>query len=91
MEAIMERAQEYTHTPECICNYAELPDLDREEYQEFRFHFQQSILFSLLMNEKLTRQQYDICLAKLEDKYHKKQNSSDHTIAGRLDDTVKYK
>lgn len=49
MEAIMERAQEYTHTPECICNYAELPDLDREEYQEFRFHFQQSILFSLLI------------------------------------------
>ncbi|GFI16417.1 hypothetical protein IMSAG249_02522 [Lachnospiraceae bacterium] len=91
MEAIMERTQEYTHTQECIYNFAELPDLNREEYREFRFHFQQSILLSLLMNEKLTRQQYDSCLAKLEDKYYKKQNSSIHTIAGRLDDTVKYK
>lgn len=64
MEAISEKVQDYI-------NDTDQPDLDRAEYWEFRYHFQKSILLSLLTSGKLTQQQYDSCLEKLAYKYVK--------------------
>lgn len=47
------------------------PDLDKAEYWEFRFHFQRSILLSLLIGGDLTQQQHDACMEKLSHKYKK--------------------
>lgn len=45
------------------------PDLNKAEYWEFRLHFQQSILLSLLLSGKLTQIQYESCTEKLKRKY----------------------
>lgn len=45
------------------------PDLDSAEYWEFRLHFQQSILLSLLTAGRLTQNQYELCIKKLQHKY----------------------
>ena len=62
MEAVL-KAQENTD------DYIEQPNLDQAAYREFRFHFQKSILLSLLAGGSLTQQQYDSCMEKLALKY----------------------
>lgn len=64
MEAVLEKVQD-----DSTYNYNNQPDLDQEEYWEFRFHFQKSILLSLLAGGSLTQQQYDSCMEKLALKY----------------------
>lgn len=65
MEAVLEKIQGHAD------NYVEQPNLDKAEYLEFRFHFQKSILLSLLASKSLTQQQYDSCMEKLSFKYMK--------------------
>lgn len=81
MEAVL-KAQEN------ISDYIEQPDLDRAEYREFRFHFQKSILLSLLAGGSLTQQQYDLCMEKLAFKYARPQPAV--FLASRQENAVKY-
>lgn len=62
MEAALKKTDSHTE-------YDSEPDLDRAEYWEFRLHFQQSILLSLLTAGSLTQNQYDLCVKKLQHKY----------------------
>lgn len=55
-------------------DYTDTPDLNRLEYQEFRFNFQRSILLSLLSNGKLSQSQFDCCVEKLTRQYAKVPN-----------------
>lgn len=79
MEAVLEKIDGHT---EYDCN----PDLDRAEYWEFRLNFQQSILLSLLTAGKLTQNQYDSCVKKLQHKYI---TSMPWVIANKQNNAVK--
>ncbi len=83
MEAVSEKMQNHTYKD------IDQPDLDKAEYWEFRFHFQKSILLSLLASGKLTQQQYDSCVEKLTYKYIKPLPSM--MLVNRQDGEVKYK
>lgn len=64
MEVVLENSNSYNYEDN-LPN----PDLDKEEYWEFRLNFQKGLLISLLVSEKLTQNQYDCCVEMLERKY----------------------